>query len=271
MPGDFTTNNSTSSGDPEQIESLGAVGIDIRDTSGRRYAAAPETTSTIRIPVRTRSVTRPASIPLWLFNPSTGRWQQTGTATLQGTPTDPFYQAPVTRFGIVNVDEVIVPVFISGCVRDGNNQPVPNVRIRTTGIDNSTVGNTYTATDGTFRVAIRSGGVATLNGIETNGTSFTLTPITNTVTVGPLSTNTTLQDCITLLSTTLRIDTPVLPGGTVGAPYTAVLVASSGTPPYTWDVVSGSLPASIQLNAATGQLSGAPSTPRKFYFHHPCA
>jgi uncharacterized membrane protein YgcG len=51
-----------------------------------------------------------------------------------------------------------------------------------------------------------------------------------------------------------------LPDGTVGRPYQATLSASGGTAPVTWSVTAGKLPAGLTLDAATGALSGAPTT-----------
>jgi hypothetical protein len=60
---------------------------------------------------------------------------------------------------------------------------------------------------------------------------------------------------------TLTVTTASLPGGRVGTPYVAALVASGGTPPYTWSLATGSLPPGVALNATTGALNGTPSTP----------
>ena len=55
------------------------------------------------------------------------------------------------------------------------------------------------------------------------------------------------------------ITTSSLPAGTVGVAYSQALGASGGTPPYTWSVASGSLPAGLSL-AAGGTISGTPGT-----------
>jgi hypothetical protein len=55
------------------------------------------------------------------------------------------------------------------------------------------------------------------------------------------------------------ITTTVLPQGTVGLAYTTTLGASGGTPPYTWSLVSGSLPDGLNLVPA-GTISGTPTT-----------
>jgi virginiamycin B lyase len=50
-----------------------------------------------------------------------------------------------------------------------------------------------------------------------------------------------------------------LPAGANGAPYAANVAVQGGTPPYTWSLISGSLPAGLFLNPATGAISGTPT------------
>ena len=57
----------------------------------------------------------------------------------------------------------------------------------------------------------------------------------------------------------IQLTTSSLPGGTVSTAYSATLTASGGTSPYTWSVVSGSLPAGLNLSTA-GVISGTPTT-----------
>ena len=47
-----------------------------------------------------------------------------------------------------------------------------------------------------------------------------------------------------------------LPDATEGQLYSQTLQATGGTAPYTWSVVSGSLPAGLTLDPATGVISG---------------
>ena len=63
----------------------------------------------------------------------------------------------------------------------------------------------------------------------------------------------------------LAVTTASLPGATVGVPYSTTLTAGGGTPPYTWAVTSGSLPATVTLGP-DGTLSGAPGTAGSFPF-----
>jgi hypothetical protein len=57
----------------------------------------------------------------------------------------------------------------------------------------------------------------------------------------------------------LAVTTATLPSGTAGEKYSASLAASGGNPPYTWTVLSGSLPAGLKLHKSTGAITGKPS------------
>lgn len=60
-------------------------------------------------------------------------------------------------------------------------------------------------------------------------------------------------------SALLEVTSSALPAGQVGAAYSAQLAGAGGLGPYTWSVSSGSLPAGLNLNAATGAISGTPT------------
>ncbi len=57
-----------------------------------------------------------------------------------------------------------------------------------------------------------------------------------------------------------------LPGGTVGVAYSTTLARSGGTPPYTWSITAGVLPAGLSLTASTGGIVGTPTTAGTFSF-----
>ncbi|HEY4842296.1 MAG TPA: Ig domain-containing protein, partial [Terriglobales bacterium] len=57
----------------------------------------------------------------------------------------------------------------------------------------------------------------------------------------------------------LTITTSSLPAGTTGTAYNQTLQATGGVPSYTWAVTTGSLPSGLNLNSATGVISGTPS------------
>jgi hypothetical protein len=64
---------------------------------------------------------------------------------------------------------------------------------------------------------------------------------------------------------TLNVTTTSLPVGSTGASYSTALVATGGTPPYSWVKTSGQLPTGLTLNAA-GVIGGKPTTAGSFSF-----
>ena len=54
--------------------------------------------------------------------------------------------------------------------------------------------------------------------------------------------------------------TSPLPNGKVGNVYSQTLSATGGTSPYTWSIISGSLPAGLSLGTSTGAITGTPTT-----------
>jgi hypothetical protein len=102
------------------------------------------------------------------------------------------------------------------------------------------------ASSNTGVATIAAGGLAT--GVAAGSTTISATQ-------AGITGNTVLTVQAVLTITT----TSPLPAGTVGASYTATLAASNGTPPYTWSVITGSLPGGLTLNAATGAITGTPT------------
>jgi len=63
---------------------------------------------------------------------------------------------------------------------------------------------------------------------------------------------------LTINAAPLVITTTTLPVGQVGVPYSATLSATGGVTPYTWSVVSGSLPQGLTMDPH-GVISGTPT------------
>ncbi len=65
---------------------------------------------------------------------------------------------------------------------------------------------------------------------------------------------------------TVSVNPAGLPGGTTGTAYSQTISASPAGGSYTYAVTSGSLPAGLNLNPATGGLSGTPTANGTFNF-----
>ena len=64
---------------------------------------------------------------------------------------------------------------------------------------------------------------------------------------------------VSLTNSTLTVTSSNLPSGLVGTPYSEQLTADGGTLPYLWNLVSGSLPAGLQLISSSGTIHGTPT------------
>jgi putative Ig domain-containing protein len=96
-----------------------------------------------------------------------------------------------------------------------------------------------------------------LSGTPTASGSFTFAVgLSDSTTPTPLTATKPLSLSV-ISGGPLAITSP-LPPATIGLPFSQILTASGGTPPYTWSVASGVLPNGIALSNA-GTLSGTPT------------
>ncbi len=100
-------------------------------------------------------------------------------------------------------------------------------------------------------VVVGTGQTGTLTVIHTGSTTFPVTETASLVGNG--------------IATAPIITSLAPPGGTVGTLYSHTFTAS-GTTPITWSLVTGTLPTGLTLNAASGALSGTPTTVGLFTF-----
>jgi len=99
--------------------------------------------------------------------------------------------------------------------------------------------------------------------IKISGTPTTAGPFMAMVTVTDSDGNSAIYNVtitIAPASSGPTVTTTSLPNGTVGTAYSATLVATGGSTPYTWAQTSGgSLPDGLMLTPATGAIAGTPT------------
>lgn len=116
---------------------------------------------------------------------------------------------------------------------------------------------TFSVTAGTPPAGLTLSATGTISGTPTLlGTSqFTIQVTDSKGTKGTV----TLSITINPSGTGLTFSPTSLPGGVVGQPYNQSLTGSGGTLPYTFSILSGTLPAGLSL-AASGLITGTPTT-----------
>ena len=144
--------------------------------------------------------------------------------------------------------------------------------ITTTTLPNGTVASAYSQSvraaggTGPLTWSISAGSLPTgLNPIDPTTGQITGTPsAAGTFTFTVQATDTLNQFDSQALSITIdlpappNITTTTLPNGNVETPYTAPVVATGGIGNLTWSISAGSLPPGLDINQATGEISGTP-------------
>jgi large repetitive protein len=165
---------------------------------------------------------------------------------------------------------------------------VPGLSIRDDAVPNATIGQAYSkalAVDSITSLNPRTGSPATANWGVASGS---LPAGINLGTNGELSGTPTTEGSYRFVvratggggatdteTYTINVRQPVAatttlrgssPKAEVGVPFTAAQTATGGTGTYTWAIASGSLPDGVELETATGTLSGTPTAPGRYSF-----
>ena len=191
------------------------------------------------------------------------------TGAITGTPTQT-WSSSIT----VQVKDSTSPTALTATATfTGAISPAP-LAITTTSLGSGTVGQAYsaqlTASGGTtpYTWSITSGQLGA--GLSLNATTgaITGTPTqtwSSSITVqvkdstSPTARTATATFTGAIQPAPLAITTTSLASGSMGQAYSAPLAATGGTPPYTWSISSGQLPAGLSLNSATGAITGTPT------------
>ncbi len=133
---------------------------------------------------------------------------------------------------------------------------------------NSLPGGTVIVASATPAKSVTPSSVTLIDGLSTGPTNFCFvvsidatTPDSSTVVSAGVQDTPLAQITVPLVPPPLVISTSSLPAGTIGAAYNATLTATGGTPPYSWAVTVGTLPAGLSLNASSGAITGTPAGP----------
>ncbi|MGH9499170.1 MAG: beta strand repeat-containing protein [Terriglobales bacterium] len=154
-----------------------------------------------------------------------------------------------------------------------NMQVIAAPAVLTTALPASEVGAAYSAAlqanggTGSYTWSLKSGSLPGGLSLSAAGT-IDGTPTTSG-TFGPLVFQVIDTNSVNALSSHLSIQTATKPGvvtaflpsDNAGTAYSFNLQAQGGTFPYTWSLLSGTLPAGLFLNPATGAITGTPTTP----------
>ena len=245
------------SGDKNWIGSSGSTSVTVTKT--------PVTITTTGLPDGTVGVGYSGSLSaiggtlpyVWAIGGLPPGLSATAGGSISGTPTAPGSfsvsaqvtdKGGATASGTFSINVTTLPLSITATLPDGKQ-----------GVNYS---GTITVSGGVPPYQVTASGLPP--GLKIVG-SFTIagqptTAGTFQVTVGAADNaggSTSSNFTITIASTPLGITTTSLPGGAAGTPYSAAVTAVGGTLPYTW---SGTVPAGLSLDPASGAITGTPTT-----------
>ncbi len=166
------------------LETFGAIDVLATDAVGQTLKLAPGKLATLRIPVRTRAATAPASIDLYFFDTAQQIWVKESSATLVGdVTTGQYYEGKVSHVGTWGAAVAITDtVNVTGCVEDDKQKvPTGTVKVYTDGMDYSALAWSTMGTDGKFSVRMKRGASALLVVKDTAGEASVVNTLSTVV------------------------------------------------------------------------------------------
>jgi len=159
---------------------------------------------------------------------------------------------------------------LAGCVAPSP-KSIPTLVITTMALPSGAVGTVYSqqiqVTGGTAPYTYSASGLPLALSVSTSSGLIAGTPAQSAI--GTASVTIVVTDSsspqkaataalpLTITPATLTITTTALANAIAGSPYTAVLGAAGGTPPYTY--AASGLPSTLSINASTAAITGTPA------------
>jgi hypothetical protein len=119
---------------------------------------------------------------------------------------------------------------------------------------------TWSITSGALPAGLTLASNGLVSGTPTTSGNFSIGVTVQDAGSPAQSTTATLALSIAAAAGPLAISTTSLSPGIANASFSTSLNATGGTTPYTWSITSGTLPAGLSLAAASGTISGTPTT-----------
>ncbi len=124
MPGDLR--GITTDGYERVLQTYGMLGVEITGAGGQPLKIAAGKNAELSVPIPAALLaSAPATIPLWHFDESKGRWIEEGTGTKVGTA----YIGKVKHFSFWNWDVALQGITLCVNVTDQNNQPLSGATV----------------------------------------------------------------------------------------------------------------------------------------------
>ena len=204
MPGDFLQWDADANA-PAPIESYGAVDVRLAAVDGAPLQLGSSGAAQVSIPLASgRSpADAPSEMPLFYWSSELGYWIEEGQARLVETAEGHWaYVGVVTHFTTWNADVAYESVWVSGCVADGNGEPVGHAEVTARGIDY--VGTSSATADGKgrFEIRVRPGSEVELVAASRDESSEAMTLATG-------GEDSSLQECLALLDERGLSDFPI--------------------------------------------------------------
>ncbi len=218
------------------LETYGMLGVELTGASGQALKIATGKSAELTTPIPlSLQTTAPATIPLWNFDETIGRWKEEGIATKVGNN----YIGNVAHFSFWNCDVALQTVTLCVTVVTPNNQPISNAVVRLRRVNNpASVSYGYTDSTGKVCGAVPKNEALTLEILDRCGS------VVYTQNIGPYSTNAS----VTVTATIPAANTVILTGNVTNCSNTAVTNGS------VYIVTNNGYMYSVGLNA-TGAFS----------------